>query len=181
MDPIKKFRIFFWVIFSLLIIVIAAGSYYFFNLDSWKEGVVFDKDQKIAQLEQENRKKDADLSQYQTSSDQSQTSLASTNTQLKVDNDKLTTENTDLKADKTLASAYNNFFKYLTSVIETHGGFTGWTDAEFQTGRSLAEKTGNTAFVSTINWAWYETSVDPSTRVIRVWNETAAGIENALK
>ena len=79
------------------------------------------------------------------------------------------------------AQAYNEFYKFLNSVIETHGGYTGWTDAEFETGKQKAEATGDASFVSTINWAWYETSIPPYDRVLRVQKEIVDGIENALK
>lgn len=181
MDPIKKFRIIFWVTFSLAALIIAGGVYYFINLDSWKEIIVSGKDSKISNLESELAQKIALLNNTNSQASTDKESLVAENDQLKKDKENLTTENNDLKSDKATALSYNDFFKHMNTVIETHNGFSGWTDAEFQTGKTLAEKTGNTAFVNTINWAWYETSVDPATRVIRVWKETQAGIENALK
>jgi len=86
-----------------------------------------------------------------------------------------------LKSKIKKANAYNEFYKYLNSVIETHSGYTGWTDAEFETGKQKAEATGDAPFVSTVNWAWYETSVPPYDRVLRTQKEIASGIENALK
>lgn len=79
------------------------------------------------------------------------------------------------------ANLYNEFLKYLNSVIQTHNGFTGWTDAEFQIAKGKAEATGDTAFVSIINEAWYATSTPAIDRLIRGWNAIASGIENALK
>lgn len=177
MDPIKKFRIVFWVVFAVLIVAIAAGSYFFLSLNNWKEDVIGSKDAKIAELEKK-------LSDSLAGSDQTagtNQSLTAANAQLTKDKDELTAENKNLKSNIASAVAYNNFFGYMNTVVETHNGFTGWTDAEFQTGKSYAEKTGSTSFVSTINWAWYETSVAPATRIIRVWKETQSGIESALK
>ena len=91
------------------------------------------------------------------------------------------TENTSLKSKIAGATAYNNFFIHMNSVIETHNGFTGWTEAEHQAGLVIAETTRSSAFVDTINWAWNETSIDPLTRLIRTWREIAGGIGGSLK
>lgn len=181
MDPVKKFRIFFWVTFSVLVLAIAAGSYYFFGLNDWKEKVIVDKDQKIAQQDTDLKKQIDLFSQTGSATTSDKETLTAENTRLIKDKADLTTENTSLKAGKAKALAYNEFFKYLNTVIETHNGFSGWTDAEFQTGKTKAEATGDISFVSTVNWAWYETSIDPTIRVIRAWKEIVSGIQNALK
>lgn len=174
MDPVKRFRIVYWASIGVLVLAIVAGGYYFFQLDSWKESVVASKDEKIATLEANLQSKTNELESATASAGESQQSLATEKSQLE-------SENSALKAKASKALAYNEVFKYMTGVIKTHNGFTGWTDAEFQVGKTKAEATGSTAFVSTINWAWYETSVTPNERVIRVWEEMASGIENALK
>ncbi|MFA5157641.1 MAG: hypothetical protein WC451_00410 [Patescibacteria group bacterium] len=87
----------------------------------------------------------------------------------------------DYKAGLAKITAYKEFLKYYNSVIETHNGYTGWTDAEFQVGKTKAEATGDASFVSTVNWAWYETSVDVATRIIRVNKEIVSGIESGIK
>ena len=97
-------------------------------------------------------------------------------------------ENNDLKNDIkdyqskiSKASAYNDFFKYLNSVIETHAGFSGWTEAEFSVGRGKAEATGDTNFVSLIDRAWHSEAVAPFTRVLDVLKAIEGGIETSLK
>ncbi len=174
MDEVKKFRIIFWVTFGLAVIIIGAGSWWFMKDRANKEQVISEKDSKISQLQ-------AEIDKTKSASESEGSQLEKENTELKSSNTKLTKENNDLKAAKAKALTYNEFFKYLTSVIKAHAGFSGWTDAEFQAGKTKAEATGNTNFVSTINWAWYQTSIPPADRVVRVWEETAAGIENALK
>jgi len=79
------------------------------------------------------------------------------------------------------ANAYNDFLEYMTQVIDTHDGFSGWTDAEYQIGREKAEATGNSSFVDRIDWAWHETSVDPVERVVQVYRDVVNGISSALK
>lgn len=76
--------------------------------------------------------------------------------------------------------AYNEFFKYMNSVIETHGGYEGWTEAEYQIARGKAQATGNSSFVSTVDWAWHRTDIDPITRILRVLKEIASGIDSGL-
>ncbi|MFH1749425.1 MAG: hypothetical protein ABH837_00775 [bacterium] len=101
--------------------------------------------------------------------------------------DTLTTEKTALEeqikekdAGIATANAYNEFLKYMTQIIKTHNGFTGWTDAEYQVGRTKAQATGSTSFVNTVDWAWNRTDIDPVTRVIGVWDAVANGISNAI-
>ena len=181
MDPVKKFRIVFWVTFSVLVLVIAVGCYYFFNLDAWKEQVIADKNQKITQEASDLLTKTKLLADAGSQSSKDKETLAAENAQLTKDKDALTAENASLKATKAKALAYNEVFKHVNSVIETHNGFDGWTDAEFQAGKVKAEATGNTTYVSTINWCWYDHSVDQLTRALRFWKETATNIESSLK
>jgi hypothetical protein len=180
MDPVKKFRIVFWVTFSVLVLIIAAGVFYYFKIDDWKEKLVASKDQKIA-FQVTDLANQAKLLEETGGTAKDKEALVAENTLLTKDKASLTAENTALKAGRAKALAYNEFFKYLNTVIETHNGFTGWTDAEFQIGRTRAEATGDISFVSTVNWAWYETSINPTTRVIRAWKEIVSGIQNALK
>ena len=174
MDPVKKFRIIFWITFSILVIVIGAGTWLFLKDRGNKEQIISEKDQKISKLE-------AEISKTKSASESEGSGLEKENEALKTENIKLTKENSDLKAAKTKALTYNEFLKYMTSIIKSHGGFDGWTDAEFQAGKVKSEATGNASYVSTINWAWYQKSVPQLDRAIRVWEETAAGIENSLK
>ena len=87
----------------------------------------------------------------------------------------------DYKAGMTKIAAYKEFLKYYNQIIEIHNGYTGWTDAEFQVGKTKAEATGDTDFVSIVNQAWYETSVDPTTRIIRVNKAIVTGLERGIK
>lgn len=87
----------------------------------------------------------------------------------------------DYKAKIAKAQAYNEFFKYQNYVTEIHNGYTGWTDAEYQHGRALAVKTGNSSFISVVDTAWTRADIAVTTRLISVWKAIAAGIEAALK
>ena len=111
----------------------------------------------------------------------------STVEELKAKNKTLTDENTTLKEQITTkdagiakANAYNAFFKYETAVIKAHSGFSGWTEAEYQTGRVKAQATGDTSFVNLIDWAWNRTDIDQVVRIIAVWEATAKGIEDNI-
>lgn len=169
-DLVKKYRIIFWVFIGVFSLIIIVGVYFFWRYNNNKVQSISEKDQKIAEQNLEIIK----LNKSQSTNETSTSELQKTNA-------KLVEENDNLKAGIKKALAYNDVFKYITAVIRTHGGFSGWTDAEFNTGKTKAEATGDANFVSTINWAWYEVSVPVVDRVTRVWDEIAAGIENNLK
>lgn len=171
-DPIKAKRVF--VVFLSLSILFFIGcgalGYLYYRehkLTKWINTQVSQKDTKIADLEKQ-------ITGVTTESTESAASLTEQNTALNK-------QITSYKAKIAKANTYNEFFKYLNSVINAHAGFVGWTDGEFQTAQTKAQATGDTNFVATINWAWYQTTIDPVVRLVRVWNETASGIENSLK
>jgi len=171
-DP-KKAKRWVWIGFAIAVLLLVVSGFFTFlyygtnDQSIWKEGLISDKDSEIAELTSQ-------LDVLTTEKDE----LSST---AEGEKGTLEEQNAALKAKIAGATAYNNFLKHLNSVIETHGGFTGWTDAEYQTGLALAQATGNSAFVNTITWAWTQTSIGPVVRVLRVLKETASGIENALK
>ena len=86
----------------------------------------------------------------------------------------------DKDAGIATANAYNEFHKYMNQIIQTHNGFEGWTDAEYQIARRKAQATGNTSFVNTVDWAWNRTDIDPVTRLLGVWKAITTGISNAI-
>jgi len=170
-DPIKAKRVF--IIFLVLSIIFFMASAILGYL-YYKER----KDLKAANSDKQNLTNQInDLKKTSANLD----SIAKENTTLKSSNASLDKENQSYKSKISNANAYNDFFKYLNSVITAHGGFSGWTDAEFQQAKSLAEKTGDATFVSDVNWAWYEISVPQMDRALKIWNDIASGIENSLK
>lgn len=170
MDPVKKYRIIFWVFVGIFAVIIVSGVYFFWRNQGDITQLILEKDQKIAAQNLEISK----LNKATTTTESSSSELIKANAQL-------TEEKDALKAGIKKANNYNDFSKYLTSVIKTHSGFSGWTDAEFAVAKTKAEAAGNASFVSTINWAWYEITVPQLDRAIRVWEETAAGIQDSLK
>lgn len=171
-EPLKAKKVF--IIFLVLSIVFFLGCGVLGYLFYKEHKLVRDKDSLITQ-------KDANIATLQKELDSTSSASSKTTTNLSDTNKALENQIKSYKAKISKANAYNEFFKYLTAVISAHGGFSGWTDGEFQTAKEKAEATGDASFISTVNWAWYETSVDPTVRVIRVWNEIGSGIENALK
>lgn len=87
----------------------------------------------------------------------------------------------DTKTKQAKITAYKDFFKYLTDVIEAHNGLDGWTDAEYQIGRNKAVATGDSSFVADVDWAWNQRSVDQVTRLVKIFRDIIAGIEAGLK
>lgn len=178
-DPRKAKIAFTITLIAAIVFFVASGvlGYFYYQaktLDNWKENIVKTKDAKIDEL----NKKIADL-EGQKSSLSSEG--AKTKEQLEAENSALNAQITGYKAKIAKALAYNEFYKYLNQVIEAHNGFSGWTDAEFQVGKQKAEATGDANFVSDVNWAWYETSIDPNTRVMKIWKDIASGIQSALQ
>lgn len=90
-------------------------------------------------------------------------------------------ETDSYKAKIAKALLYNNVFKYVNGLIETHGGFTGWTQDEFSTGRALADKTKDASYLAVIDAAWNQQAIPPLTRVINFFKATAQAIETSLK
>lgn len=192
-DPIKAKRTMIVLLVLSIAFFVGVGvmGYFYYQKDSQYKKLT---DEKKSLEDQKNKevvdlqKQIADLNGTGKLSSESVLALQKENEQLKKDStaDKatikdLTNQINAKKAGIAKAVAYNEFLKYLNYVIEVHGGYSGWTDAEFQTGKAKAEVTGDAAFVSTVNWAWYETSVPQVDRIIRVNKEIVSGIENALK
>ena len=85
------------------------------------------------------------------------------------------------QAKSAKVKAYTAVISYVSGIIKIHNGFDGWTDAEYQKGRSLAQATGDTNFVNTIDWAWNRKDLDQMTRFTGFLNALVTGIDNALK
>ena len=166
-DEPRKAKIAFGIALSLLIIFFLASGvlgYFFYKKydsyqDIWSRYTSMKKDDT----------KDAEI-----------TDLEKQIEELTAEKTALEKENKELKDGIAVANAYNEFLKYMTHIIDVHNGFTGWTDAEYQVGRTKAQATGSTSFVNTVDWAWNRTDVDITTRVIGVWNAIATGIDTAI-
>lgn len=85
------------------------------------------------------------------------------------------------QAKSAKVKTYTAVISYVSGVIKIHNGFDGWTDAEYQKGRSLAQATGDTNFVNTIDWAWNRKDLDQMTRFTGFLNALVTGIDNAVK
>lgn len=85
------------------------------------------------------------------------------------------------KANEALAQKYNDVFSYVLTVVDTHQGLDGWTDAEYQAGRTLAEKTGDAEFLSTVDWAWQHKEVSQITRLVRALRYISDKIKEKLQ
>jgi hypothetical protein len=185
-DPIKLQKKAKVLLAVLIVCVLGLGTlgYFYYqkynrynDLTKEKAALKDQKDQEIVKLQ----KQISDLSGSGKLTADSAVALTKESEQLKSDKKALQDQINALNSKITLAKTYNEMFKYYNTVIETHAGFTGWTDAEFQSGKALAEKTGNPSYINTVNWAWYETTVPPFDRALRFQKETASGIESSLK
>lgn len=173
----KVKRVILAVVFGILAIGTAALGYLYYNENVDKKNLA---DQNKILEDQCNTILEKNQSEIDALTGGT-SSLSGEKTTLETQNAALIKANNDYKSEMATIKAYNEMFKHYNTVIDTHDGFTGWTDAEFQAGKALAEKTGNATYVSTVNWAWYETSVPPFDRALRFQKETASGIESGLK
>ncbi len=167
-EPRKAKAVFVITLILAIIFLLSSGvlGYFFYKKyqsyeDIWGRYTSLKKDRRIGSEEVEELKKQIE--------------------ELNTQKTALETENKEMTDGIAVANAYNEFFKYMNSVIETHGGYSGWTENEYQTARAKAQATGSSGFVSTVDWAWHRTDIDPTTRILKVLQEIASGIENALK
>jgi uncharacterized protein HemX len=151
-------------VIALAILLIAAGVFgtlYYFKVQDVK---------KLTAEKQELLGQKGDLEGKMGELSQTSTEIAGLNDQIK-----------SFKAKIAKANAYNEFSKYLNSVIQAHSGFTGWIDAEYQIGRTKAQATGDKSFVSVVDWAWNTQNGDPLNRVVTTLKAIDSGIEASLK
>lgn len=135
------------------------------------------KNRSFKKLNQENQQRIDQLNKDRVDLDKQVVDLKKENEDLKNSNK----ESIEAAANKkTITEAYTEILAYFAEVVETHGGFTGWTDAEYQHAREIAKKTQNSGFLSTVDWAWNQTGVDPTTRVVRFLKEISSGINENL-
>lgn len=174
-DPRKAKIAFIVTLCSSILFFLASGvlGYFYYQKYNENKKLASDYSDIKNQLEGTNKNESKQVSDLKKQIED----LTKANTSLTGENNTLKSQNADYKAKQAKVSAYNEFFNYLNQIIETHGGFTGWTDAEFQIGEQKAEATGDTNFVSDVNWAWYETSIPPDQRVLKIWKDIAAGIK----
>ena len=136
------------------------------DLDSSKQKV----EESLRTSEANLAKANSELTALKASTDASGKSISSLEKQI-----------ADNKLGMEKITAYNEFFKYLTSVIKTHSGLDGWTDAEYQAGRVKAQATGSASFVSDVDWAWNRRDIDQITRLVKIFEDISAGVASGLK
>ena len=126
--------------------------------------------QEVKKLQSQVSTTSAELKRLSTSSAALQDQVTSLQDQL-----------TACQAKSAKVKTYTAVVSYVSGVIKAHNGFDGWTDAEYQKGRSLAQATGDQNFIGTIDWAWNRKDIDQMTRFTGFLNALVTGIDNALK
>ncbi|MCX6806531.1 MAG: hypothetical protein NT135_00150 [Candidatus Berkelbacteria bacterium] len=178
-DPVKSKRVFILMLVLTIVFFLATGAFVYLFWTKLSQNRELNSQNQA--LTEENQKL---TSEQSTATGDLQTQIDS----LKKEKVALTKQRDDYKNQMTSyeakiakAKTYNDFFKYMNTVIGTHGGFSGWTDTEFQQGRAKAQATGDSSFITTVDWAWNQQSIDPWVRALGVWNGITLGIDNALK
>ena len=103
--------------------------------------------------------------------------LSIQNASLKTENETLTAKT----AKMAKAKAYNDVLAYIVQLVQAHNGLNGWTEAEYQAGRTKAVATGDQSFIDIIDWAWNNQAIDQVERLTKVLDAIADGIGNNLK
>jgi len=75
---------------------------------------------------------------------------------------------------------YNDMHKFIYDVIIAHDGFTGWTDAEYEIARGMAEGFGDEELIAAIENAWINLDGEPAARFARVMLAIINGIDGNL-
>lgn len=182
-DPSKTKKAF-WLVVALLIVLTAASVilallYRDSNL-KYKNLVEENKRLSNQPTSSPTASPKASPTPSPTASSSSQADLLKENADLKSENQNLKNTLADKNAKTAKAKAYNDFFKYLNDVTQAHNGYTGWTEAEYQTARGKAEATGDNNFVSIVDLAWAASSTPQIDRLIKVWKAIDEGIGNNL-
>jgi cell division protein FtsB len=128
------------------------------------------KDTEEYQAELEDLEEDYDLA-----TDEIETLEASV-TEKDATIERITVDNTAYATKIANIKKYNDVYDFLADLIIAHGGATGWTQADYQAGRNLAQATGDQGLLDAIDAAWYNTGVDPVLRVGNVIKELVEGI-----
>ena len=170
-DPVKSKRVFILMLVLTILFFLAAGGLGYLYYTKYTDYKNLNSDYKILN------------SDKQKLEDQLKTATEDLQKQIQT----LTNEKSDLtkqleEKNKDLAkiTAYKEFLKYMNYVIEIHNGYSGWTDTEYATARNKAQATGDSSFVSLVDWAWNQTSVAPETRILAVLKAIVTGIESSL-
>ena len=173
-DPIKSKRVFILMLVLGIIFLVGAGVLgYFYYI----------KDQDFKSLTSEKQSLQTLLDKTKTGSTKSSTDLQN---QVKTLQSQVTTlekEKKDLQtqvnSDKTKsakAQKYLAVLNYVSATIAKYNGLDGWTDSDYQQGRSLAEETNDTSFVNTVDWAWNTKDISQIVRLNGFLDAVSKGI-----
>src|SRR4030042_4962742 len=141
--PSNKFKIaFFTTLVTTIVFLVAAAALGY---------VYYTKSQAYNDLNSANNKCKKEKAALEK---QASSSSATLNQKLKTceDQKKAALDTNKNKTDK--VAAYNTLFSYFITVLRTHSGLNGWTDAEYQKARGLAQATEDQHMEDKNDWAW---------------------------
>ena len=155
-DPVKSRGVFILMLILTILFFLASGTLGYFYYREFQRNKTLESDKKAVENQLENASQS--LQKQITALEKGKTELENENKTLE---DQAFANK--VKVDK--IKAYTTCLAYLTSLVKTHSGLDGWTDAEFQKGRTLAQATGDQNFLDTVDWAWNRTDIDQITRL----------------
>lgn len=185
-DPQKSKNVFIIMVGIVILLFLGLGVLGYLY---YQKGKAYDKlmtEKKSLESEQSLLSKDTlgqikQLNSENTKLKTANKTLTDENTKLKSEKETLTTQNTEKDAKMAKAKAYNEVLAYIVQIVQAHNGLNGWTEAEYQTGRTKAQATGDQTFVELIEWAWNSTTIDQVERLAKVLDSIADNIGNNLQ
>ena len=174
-DPKKAKRAFVTTLVFAVIFLLSTGTlgYLYYVKTKQVKNITTQKEEQAQKLESEKKELEKKL-------DETNKELAKAKELSTGDKKALEEKITILEEKLKKITAYNEFLRYLNQVMVTHGGFDGWTEAEFQAGRQKAQATGDQALVSIIDWAWNNKDIAQMTRFNTVLKTVVDGITKNL-
>lgn len=170
-DPVKSKKVFILMLILTIVFFLAGGVLGFFYYKEHKNVKTLKTDKTNLETQLANSEKDLQ---------QQVADLKTANEKLASENKNLSDQITQNSARSDKIKAYNATLGYVADVVEIHGGFQGWTDAEYQTGRTYAQATGDQNFVNTVDWAWNREDVPAVERFVGFLRAVETGINTNL-
>jgi uncharacterized protein HemX len=167
-EPKKQSSVFIIIIILILLSGIGFMGYLYLKKDS---------EYKKVTLEKQNIESEKEILTAEKST------LESENATLKEENASiapLQEEIDDIKAHEEKIKVYKDVIDYVFQIVKKHSGFNGWTDAEYQEGRRIAEAAGDEEFLEQVDSAWNDKQISQLTRFLTFMDFVCTRIDDNL-
>jgi len=170
-DPVKSKKIFILMLVLTIMFFVGAGVLGYFYYEKFKA---------YKSLASDKQKLEDQLRNSSTTWQKKNNDLEKDKAQLQKDKKTLQDQIAADRAKIDKAKAYLETLVYVNQLIADHGGLVGWTEAEFQEGRRIAETTGDSSYVDLVDWCWNRRDINQITRLTRFYKASTDGISSNL-